>query len=387
MKKVILNFDNTQKHNDIHFAKPITIFQYLSLNNHYEHYQSSIFNIFRAKLNIFTICIFLQHSPAVNQLHSYDYLKNNVKNTLDSIKNEIFNNRLKWEKYIKKNENIKKSSKISRSYYKIKEIFNDIEYLANLKKQKNISRMHLAEAPGGFIQFCNEFFDSQTYHTISIKANNKIIPTFNNIIDFQKTINFLNNDITNIKVINHLISSYSNSYDFISGDGGIFLNNAYIFQEHKSMKLIACEIYLTLHLLKNNGTCIVKFFDTFTKTSSIFIYILKKHFKHLFFHKPSCSRNTNSEKYIVAVNFKKYSKQQTLLQSLHFLSTVILSTFQDLHQIDDIIKQNLQIHSPHFFENLYKNAISNENLIKYNSIFPNRQGQHILNILNQIEHK
>lgn len=384
MKKVLLHPNTRPVKTNIQSS--ITIFQQLSLNNHYENYDSTIFNIFRAKLNIFTICIFLQHSSAVDPLHCYSYLINNVKNTLDSIKNQISSNQLKWEKHIKKNENIRKS-KISRSYYKIKEIFNDIQHLAHLKKQKHICRMHLAEAPGGFIQFCNDFFDSQIYHTISINANNKIIPTFNNIIDVNKTINFSNNDITNIKVINHLISSYSNSYDIVTGDGGIFLNNAYLFQEQKSMKLIACEIYLSLHLLKNNGTCIIKFFDTFTKTSNVLIYILKKHFKDLFFHKPSCSRNTNSEKYVIAVNFKKYSQQKTLLESFHFLSTVILSNFNNLSQIDDVIKHNFQIHSPHFFDSLYKRSISNENVFNYNCIFPNRQGQHILNILNQIQLK
>jgi len=310
-----------------------------------------------------------------------NFLKHQVKQTLNLIKNEISLLQLQWERFIKTNDNKKHSQKISRSYYKLKEIFYDIPYFSDLQNKNQITRMHLAEAPGGFIQFCNDFFQSDLYHTISIKSTNKIIPSYNSIVNQDKRINFLTNDITDIRVINHLTSLYSNSYDIVTGDGGIFLNNEYTFQEQKSIKLIASEIYIALHLLKLNGSCIIKFFDTFTSTSNILIYILKKHFKYLYLHKPSSSRNTNSEKYIIAINLKK--KRNSFLQSLHLLSTIILSKYEDL-SLDNEIKQKIILFTPHFIDSI--KSLSCENTLKYNCILPNRQGQHILNILNEVSH-
>ena len=382
MKKVLLDLKNNQTTTTV---KPIDIFKQISLNSHYIHHQLHIYNIYRCSLNIFSSYLYLHDSIYINILDSTHVLKMNVKSILNIIKNIIFKYQHQWETHIKKIEGNKNSKKISRSYFKIKEIFNDIPYLLNLKNNSHIFRMHLAEAPGGFIQFCNEFFQSDSYHTISITSNLKIIPIYNTIVKPHHKINFMKNDITNISVINHLILKYSNSYDFITGDGGVFLNNQYMFQEQKSIKLIASEIYIALNLLKNNGTFIIKFFDTFTQVSNILIYILKSHFKNVYLHKPQSSRKTNSEKYIIAVQYnKKYTHR--LLESFHFLSTIILSSYEFTDITDLIIKNNFLINTPHLFTHLHRKTSIHENMIKYNSILPNRQGQHILDVLNNITH-
>ena len=191
-------------------------------------------------------------------INTFDPTVDHTQIILNLIKKEIDDHLISWKQKIRLKER-KIRDKISRSYFKIEEIYNyfskiDLDLTPNVFRRdfnKKIKRFHMAEAPGGFIQFCNKFYDNNNFETISFMSSNKNIPTYHNNIMLMnnKIIKFKNCDITNFHVINFLITNYKEKYDLVTSDGGIFINN-YEYQEQKSTKLIASEIYISLFSLK-----------------------------------------------------------------------------------------------------------------------------------------
>jgi 23S rRNA U2552 (ribose-2'-O)-methylase RlmE/FtsJ len=75
-------------------------------------------------------------------------------------------------------------------------------------------------------------------------------------------------------------------------------------QEQEITPLILCEIHGAFKLLSNNGTLILTVYETFTNVMKNIISLLIMSFEHVYIYKPLTSRNSDSEKYLVCVNFK-----------------------------------------------------------------------------------
>jgi hypothetical protein len=93
--------------------------------------------------------------------------------------------------------------------------------------------------------------------------------------------------------------------NFITCDGGIAENKEFSQKEQIHHGLIFNQIYISLAVLSENGTLVVKFFDIYTELTFDFIAILSYLFGETYICKPNTSRPTNSEKYIVCKYFKK----------------------------------------------------------------------------------
>lgn len=92
--------------------------------------------------------------------------------------------------------------------------------------------------------------------------------------------------------------------DFVGADGGMAVTNNERYQEFENSRLIFAEIYSAITSLKEGGNFVLKVYDTVTKFSADFLYILACCFQRLNIFKPMSSRPANAEKYIVAQGFK-----------------------------------------------------------------------------------
>jgi len=99
------------------------------------------------------------------------------------------------------------------------------------------------------------------------------------------------------------------SCNLVTGDGGFDYSSDYSKQEFNSLRLIYSEIFMALNIQCKGGVFICKIFDTFMKETIDLIYLLNLSYEKVYLHKPKMSRNSNSEKYIVCLNFKGYNKE------------------------------------------------------------------------------
>ena len=194
---------------------------------------------------------------------------------------------------------------ISRAFYKLWEI------LEAIKVPMISETFHICDAPGGFVQAAVYYTKNRcdVYHTMSLKNNSYDVPSYN--IKFLKKIsnkiNILDvsedNDITDIQTILKTVKLLrGNRIGFITADGGI--NDVdYNNKETSHIKLISCQILLSLLVLQDNGVFILKVFDTFSEDTMMIVSLLVSVFDTVSISKPVTSRPTNSEKYILCEGF------------------------------------------------------------------------------------
>lgn len=215
--------------------------------------------------------------------------------------------------------NVSKIQPISRSFFKLIEILHDFDIIKN-----NYSYCSIAEGPGGFLQSLKYFFETNKInfnkiYGISLLSDDKSIPRWNNKIINDNDIDILKGeddtgDIYKLININNFINTIgNNTIEFVTCDGGIDYSNDYNNQELLSYKLLYSEIYLTLNIQKNNGNCVIKFFDILYIKTIQLLYLLYLCYDEIIICKPSMSRITNSEKYIIC---KGYHKNTEIIKNL-----------------------------------------------------------------------
>jgi 23S rRNA U2552 (ribose-2'-O)-methylase RlmE/FtsJ len=240
----------------------------------------------------------------LNELHRK---LNNAMSRIDNINNS------KWH-YYRKLLNIYDftSRKIAtnRAFYKLWELLITIPdfHVSCIKNS-----CHLAEAPGSFVEVIDKLNPNANKIAVSkppllyseVLKDSTTTPLFAyNITKKVHNCKFEYLDLLNNESLRQFIECHRQEYDFITADGGIDDNGKYCDKEKMHYKLIFSEITSILFLMKKNGNCILKIFDCYTDTTIHLIYFLVKHFKHFDIIKPKTSRPTNSEKYIVCLDFK-----------------------------------------------------------------------------------
>ena len=273
----------------------------------------------------------------------------------------------KWEKYKKlnnkyeyiytssnKSRNISNVNPISRSYFKLHEIIQDF----------NILNFHLssciAEGPGGFIN-CLLDHKVKEVHGITLLTNDKKIPYWNNSLIKNDNVYINTNQNTgNIYIKDNAIEFISIIHtkglsDLVTSDGGFDYSNDFNKQELTSYKLLFSEIFIALNIQQEGGTFIIKMFDIFYHKTIQLIYLLYLSYEEVYIYKPTVSRLSNSEKYIVCKGFKPFNKEIIDLLDKYF---------------DNV--NNLHIDIPKEFIN---------KINEYNNIFVNNQINYIKNIL------
>lgn len=242
---------------------------------------------------------------------------------------------------------------LSRGFYKLWEIlfmFN----LIDVEQDKFVST-HLAEGPGSFIQATMFFRDkfskkskNDKYYAVTLHSEDidKYVPEMENkFVDYydkenpkrfilhktypknisRSSKNKDNGDLNDPKTIKLFGGQMKEKADFITADGGFNWENENT-QEQEAFKLIFSQILAALKSQKKGGHFVCKFFETYTKTSVKFISILKQFYNKLHFTKPLLSRSSNSEKYLICMDFKyndkdtEYKMMITKLDNIHEMS-------------------------------------------------------------------
>ncbi len=249
---------------------------------------------------------------------------------ITSYKNKItpyYNNRT-WDKYKKlSNEfelifttpnakcNVSLYNPVSRSFFKMWEILFDFkkDVLKRVAdRDQPIKCLFLAEGPGGFLEAIMKYRNNKDdhYYGMTLRPENKSIPEWKlKKFDMSLITTLYGVDNTgnlyNLENTHHLETTLgANSMEVVTADGGFDFSSDFNNQEDLSMMLIRCETYCALHLLKEDGSFILKIYDMFHHQTINLMSLLKHCFQKIHIIKPLTSRPANSEKYLLCCGFK-----------------------------------------------------------------------------------
>ena len=216
----------------------------------------------------------------------------------------------------RKNDSISKHIPISRSYFKMWEIFHNFNLLKYFDQNKQHVFAHLAEGPGGFMEATYNYriktikkpklFDK--FFGITLKPVSDYIPDWNKI---KKIFNNNPNifiDYGNLYFINDVrnyIQKFKiNKANLVTADGGFDYSSNFNGQEVNSCQIIYSECSIALNVLKLNGSFVCKIFDIFSLSMVQILYIMVNCFEYVYIYKPETSRPANSEKYLICLYYK-----------------------------------------------------------------------------------
>jgi len=219
-------------------------------------------------------------------------------------------------------KNISSIVPVSRSFFKLREIIYDF--------QLNVSGKGacIAEAPGGFIQSLLKFseersIDLSIIYGITLISDDNEIPFWNQGLLVNPRVQVCKGEDGTgdlyqlMNVLDFIQSCGKSSCSIVTADGG-FDYTADFEQELSSYRLFYSEIMIGLNIQEKEGTFICKLFDLFYYSTLQLIYILYLSYDSISFIKPSTSRQSNSEKYIVCQGFKGYNKELSNLMCSYF---------------------------------------------------------------------
>ena len=197
---------------------------------------------------------------------------------------------------------------------KLIEIYNCFSISKHIRT-KNPKTLHLAEAPGGFIEatlFYSKEYNIQCDLMVGVSLLNKDnnnTPLWNtHAFDKYKNVilendNNYNYDMTNNKTFSYLKNKYDTYFDIITSDGGFDFSSDFNNQEILSQPLILAEILYAIAFQEIGGMFVLKMFDCFTLLTVQYLYLLTSVYEKVYVYKPNTSRMANSEKYIVCINY------------------------------------------------------------------------------------
>ena len=196
------------------------------------------------------------------------------------MKSKDWLNRQKRDFYVKK---AKKHGYLSRASYKLIEIENKFNLIANSKKI-----LEFGAAPGGWSQ-------------VALEINPKIEITAIDILDLKinhPQINFYKDDFLNFEY-----NKKVNYYDLILSDIAPNTTGHQSTDHLRITTMLFDIIELLESVLVNDGSFITKIWKGSEEKE--IINLLKKKFKFVSYFKPDSSRKDSAEIFIVSRNFNK----------------------------------------------------------------------------------
>lgn len=293
----------------------------------------------------------------------YEQEIDELRNKIDTINISIWK-KVRW--YINPYDFLVQDPIINRAFYKFWEIIRYFDFI-NSKTRKIAS---LAEAPGGFIQGFQVYFDNYKTHlddetveddgwTKIVKQKKRSIPTIYttslnkkhdmykeyNLPSYNKSVLSKNVKITygadNTGDISKMENyeyfkkfSEFNKFDVITSDGGFDEGNDFNHKEQLHYILFLTEILYAISFQSQGGNFLLKTFDLFTETSLHLLWLLTNVYENVYICKPNTSRPTNSERYIVCKNFKLEEKPRQIV--VDFIKSVLV----DLNKMKETTDNN-----------------------------------------------
>ena len=268
----------------------------------------------------------------------------------------------------RKNDSISSYMPISRSYFKLWEIFHTFELFKNIDLDSKLVFSHLAEGPGGFMEATYNYMKkinnkNNSYYGITLKPNNEYIPDWNKIkkiFEYDKNVYI---DYGNLYIYEDVVKYISKfkkkKAHLVTSDGGFDYSNDFNGQEINSCQIIFSEIIIALNILVDGGCFIVKVFDLFSITTCQMLGLLLENFEKVNIYKPETSRPANSEKYLVCEDFRNNLTQE---QKHNYL--LIIKNWNEI-----ILPENTSI----IFDNFKLNNSIVYKINEYNNIYVSKQ--------------
>ena len=214
----------------------------------------------------------------------------------------------------------------TNAWLKCMEIIVKEELITIDDKNKTFTHLGSAELPGNFILAINHYIHTHFVDTIYDWHGSSYMPDQNNpnstiledIYDIWKNNPdkwLMGKEMDgNVKNINNLeyiekkikknINDIKDGKDLYTSDGGISLNyNEFNMQEKIELDLKLGEILLGLITLKKGGSMFVKLYTFFERFTVEMFIVLSHLFDTFYITKPFCSKQGNSEIYIVCKNY------------------------------------------------------------------------------------
>jgi 23S rRNA U2552 (ribose-2'-O)-methylase RlmE/FtsJ len=231
----------------------------------------------------------------------------------------------------RKNDSISLYVPISRSYFKLWEIFHTFELFKKFNMNDNFIFSHLAEGPGGFMEasynyrhnITNKKNKNDVFYGITLKPTNDFIPDWNKIKKIFNNKNNVKIDYGNLYIIEDVKKYMDNFIDkkanLVTADGGFDYSNNFNGQEINSCQIIYSECIIALNILETNGCFVCKVFDLFTISMVQILYIISLSFEKVYIYKPETSRPANSEKYLVCLYYKNNLSESNKINLLNII--------------------------------------------------------------------
>jgi cap1 methyltransferase len=279
----------------------------------------------------------------------------------------------------RKNDSISQYIPISRSYFKMWEIFYQFDVFKYFDQSITMNFGHLAEGPGGFMEATYNYrlkknnIVKDYFYGITLKPTNDYIPDWNKMKKVFNNNNNIKIDYGNLYYINDVqkyISTFENNKaHLVTADGGFDYSSNFNGQEINSCQIIYSECIVALTILIKNGCFVCKVFDLFSITMVQILYLMNQCFEHVYIYKPETSRPANSEKYLVCLYYKDHLtnvEKDNLLQII-----------EEWQQFTKIMKEDDSI----FFKNIKIDNSFIQKLNEYNEKYMKNQLYYLSNTI------
>jgi 23S rRNA U2552 (ribose-2'-O)-methylase RlmE/FtsJ len=252
----------------------------------------------------------------------------------------------------RKNDSISLYIPISRSYFKLWEIFYNFDLFKYFNINDNFIFSHLAEGPGGFMEasynyrqiITNKKNKNDVFYGITLKPTNDYIPDWNKIKKIFNNKNNVKIEYGNLYFIDdvkkYIDIFYTKKANLVTADGGFDYSSNFNGQEINSCQIIYSECVIALNILELNGCFVCKVFDLFTISMVQILYIVSLSFEKVFIYKPETSRPANSEKYLICMYYKNNLSNSVKKNLLNIIEEWQNTT---LSEDDTIIFKNIKV--------------------------------------------
>ena len=262
----------------------------------------------------------------------------------------------------RKNDSISTYIPISRSYFKMWEIFHNFDLFKHFDKNEHYSFSHLAEGPGGFMEASYNYRslitdkknDGDQFYGITLKPTNDYIPDWNKIKKIFNSKTNVKIEYGNLYHIND-VKSYISKFDgkkahLVTADGGFDYSSNFNGQEINSCQIIYSECIVALNVLRPKGCFVCKVFDLFSITMIQILYIISNCFESIYIYKPETSRPANSEKYLVCMYYKDNLTKANKYNLLRIIEMWNNETFS-IGEDDSMMFKNIKVPN-HFIQTI-----------------------------------
>lgn len=247
----------------------------------------------------------------------------------------------------KRQESISSYQPISRSYFKMWEIYYNFsdKIFQDVKPSDVLYFGHLAEGPGGFMEatynYRNQLLkgrqNKDIYYGITLRPNNEYVPDWTKMRKIFSDSNQIKIEYGNLYILpevkNFIKNFQKNKAYVVTADGGFDYSSDFNGQEINSCQIIYSECIVAMNILKKHGTFVCKVFDLFTSPMIKILYFMTLHFDEVYLYKPETSRPANSEKYLVCIRYRDLLNEEDKNYLLYLIQ--VYQEYQTKHKMKD----------------------------------------------------